>query len=270
LSILKTNDEVNAQSVGDAFTQVARKVKGHPEDTVVVFIAGHTGVLDEHQYCLLLPRFPFPADAPLMVAARGANTPIASGAKVGPEAILPYSIVALNLMRLEALNRLVIVDACQAEAIFSDPQVAGIRKWMEIGSRKPRTSYLMAARRGEPALEIGPLGHGLFTYTLLRGMREVALEKEPKEITNLKLRPDADYNGDGIITSAELDTYVQRTLPPIAAIFPSFFVRGPEIGATAAAGHPATSEKVDQALQLQTARISFPLIQLGTEGGARP
>ena len=28
----------------------------------------------------------------------------------------------------------------------------------------------MAARRGELAFEVDPLGHGLFTYTLLRGL----------------------------------------------------------------------------------------------------
>ena len=39
-------------------------------------------------------------------------------APLDPEAVLPYSVVALNLMRLKALDRLVIVDACQAEAIL--------------------------------------------------------------------------------------------------------------------------------------------------------
>ena len=51
-----------------------------------------------------------------VVAARDAAPP--AGAPFDPNAVLPYSVVALNLMRLKALDRLVIVDACQAESIL--------------------------------------------------------------------------------------------------------------------------------------------------------
>ncbi len=273
-SILLTDNEVNARDVAEAFTDVAREVRGRPQDTVVLFLAGHTGVFENERFCLLLPKYPFPTEAPLMVAARGANPPVAAGAKVTSEHFLPYSMLAVNLMRLDALNRLVIVDACQAETILSDPQVTAIRKWMEIGSRKPRTSYLMAARRGEPALEIEPLGHGLFTYTLLRGMREVSLRDEPKSFAELKLRPDADYNDDGTITTAELDAYVKESLPPIAGVFPALFASRqapgglPPLAARGAAG--PTDQKLDQSLRLQSSTVSFPLIQLSRAAAAIP
>ena len=168
-------------------------------------------------------------------------------------------------MRLDALNRLVIIDACQAKAIFADPQVEAIRKWMEIGSRKARSSYLMAARQGEPALEVEPLGHGLFTYTLLRGMRDVRLEEEPRSITKLKLRPDADYNGDGLITTAELDAYVKETLPPIADLFPQMVVERRAAGGARNPLPPLGEDRLDQALHLQTARVSFPVIRLSRD-----
>jgi WD40 repeat protein/uncharacterized caspase-like protein len=261
-SVLLTDSLVNARNVSKAFADIAREVKGHPQDTVVLFLAGHTGVFDNERFCLLLPKYPFPAEAPLLVAARSANPPVARGAKLTPDHLLPYSTLAANLMRLEALNRLVIVDACQAEAILTDPQVEAIRKWMEIGSRKARTSYLMAARRGEPALEVEPLGHGLFTYTLLRGMREIGPKEEPEEISSLKLRRDADYNGDGLITTAELDAYVKETLPPIADLFPQLIVKRRATVNIQAASRPAASERLDQSLHLQTARTSFPLIRL--------
>jgi hypothetical protein len=266
--VLLTDDRVTARQVTDAFTEIAREVRGRPQDTVVLFLAGHTGVLDNNRFCLLLPKYPFAEESPLVVAARGANPPTAPGAKVTEDDVLPYSTLAGNLMRLDALNRLVIVDACQAESILVDPQVAAIQKLMEIGSRRARTSYLMAARRGEPALEIEPLGHGLFTYTLLRGMREVPLPDEPPAIADLKLRADADYNGDNIITSAELDAYVKEALPPIAAVFPNLFPRGTSTGspdrrvprgdAKAATG----GRNLEQSLRLQTSPVSFRLIQL--------
>ena len=156
----------------------------------------------------------------MQVAERGDAPDLAPGIELKPADYLPFSVIALNLMRLDALNRLVIVDACQAEAILSDPKVAAIRKWMEIESRKARTSYLMAARRGEPALEVEPLGHGLFTYTLLRAMGGITQDQEPEELNELKLRGTADYDGDGTLTTHELDRYVKETLPQIAAKFP--------------------------------------------------
>jgi WD40 repeat protein len=271
-SFLFTDSQVNRRNVAAAFKELGLLVKGRPQDTVVLFLAGHTGVFENERFCLLLSKYPFPAAAPLAVAARGANFPIAPGAKVMPDDVLPYTTLAVNLMRLDALNRLVIVDACQAEYILDDPQVTAIQKWMEIGSRKARTSYLMAARRGEPALEIERLGHGLFTYTLLRGMREVPLREEPKAITDLKLRPDADYNGDGTVTTAELDTYVKEALPPIAAVFPNLFVsrQGPESVQLPVqrGGAEAARQRLDQSLRLQTAPVSFPLIQLSRNDAA--
>ena len=261
-SVLLTDEQVNARNVSRAFTELAREVKDHPQDTVVLFLAGHTGVFENERFCLLLPRYPFPKEAPLMVAARSTNPPIAPGAKVRPDDLLPYSTLAVNLMRLDALNRLVIVDACQAEAILADPQVDAIRKWMEIGSRRARTSYLMAARRGEPALEVEPLGHGLFTYTLLRGMREIPARDEPPEIARLDLRPDADYNGDGVITTAELDRYVKATLPPIAELFPSLVVKRTAVTDRPGTPPPTSTNRLDQSLRLQTAETSIPLIRL--------
>jgi len=268
-SVLLTDDLINARSVAKAFTAVGREVKGRPQDTVVLFLAGHTGVFDNERFCLLLPKYPFPKEAPIMVAARNANPPVAPGAKISPDDLLPYTMLAVNLMRLDALNRLVIVDACQAEAILSDPQVEAIRKWMEIGSRRARTSYLMAARRGEPALEVEPLRHGLFTFTLLRGMREIGPREEPAEIAGLKLRADADYNGDGLITTAELDAYVKESLPPIANLFPQLMVKQRALNAPAAP-QPAQAARLDQSLRLQTARTSFPLIRLSLGTAAGP
>jgi uncharacterized caspase-like protein len=252
-----TNEQVDAAHVTRAFTEVASQVRGRPQDTVVVFIAGHTGVFDGDRFCLLLPSFPFAQEAPQLVALRGAALDPEPGAELGPGQLLPYALIAQNLSRLDALNRLVIVDACQAGAILSDPKVTAIRKWMEIGSRRARTSYLMAARRGEPALEVDPLGHGLFTFTLLRGMKGVDPAQEPREVARLDLRPDADFDGDGILTTLELDVYVKQTMPRIAAQFPAMVAQ-----VRAARNLPAADDRLDQDVHIQDAPVSFPLIAL--------
>ena len=82
-------NEVSPESVERVFDEIARRVEDRPQDTVVVFLAGHTGVFDPQRFCLLLPTYPFPKDAPaqaneapvqvkeapILIAARGNATP---------------------------------------------------------------------------------------------------------------------------------------------------------------------------------------------------
>jgi hypothetical protein len=267
IRIVRTNGDVSTEGVTKAFGELAREVKGRPQDTVVVFLAGHTGVFESLQFCLLLPSYRFPAGAPLVASARDAVvTRDAVGAEVPPRAgdVMPYSVIEANLMRLDALNRLVIVDACQAEAIFDDAQVREIRKWMEVNSRKARNSYLMAARRGEPALEVEGLRHGLFTYTLLRGMGGgINRADEPSMIADLALRDNADFNGDGIITTGELDDYAKSTLPMLAQRFPTLMTRSRDDEARQRPDLPAIREAdLTQDLRMQSVSASFPLVPL--------
>jgi WD40 repeat protein/uncharacterized caspase-like protein len=262
LRIVIPESELSRDVVERRFEEIARAVEDRPQDTVVVFLAGHTGVFDPQRFCLLLPSYPFPKDAPLLVAARLAPVNPETGAKIDPKHVLPYSQIALNLMKLKALNRLVIVDACQAEAILEDGQVRAIQRWMEVSTRRTRTSYLMAARRGEPALELDPLGHGLFTYTLLRGMGAISLAREPGQVAKLGLPADADFDKNGILTTSELDAYVKAALPQIAAVFPEVVAIRRAAVSPRPAGPPRAAEPLDQRVRLQSAQVSFPLIPL--------
>jgi WD40 repeat protein len=258
LRIVLPDTRVNQENVEKAFDEVARRVEDRPQDTVVVFLAGHTGVFDPQRFCLLLPSFPFPPEEPVQVAARDVVPERGRVEPINPGHVLPYSVIAISLMRLKALNRLVIVDACQAEAILEDPQVAEIQKWMEIGSRRARTSYLMAARRGEPALEVDPLHHGLFTYTLLRGMGAIDPQSDPEEVSKLNLRTNADFDGNGILSTSELDTYVKQYLPGIAGLYPELVTRRQAQLPVRRQAPPLS--KLEQRARLQAVDVSFPLV----------
>ena len=132
-----------------AFTEPRASVKGHPQDTVVLFLAGHTGVFDQRALLPAAAQIPVPQGSPADGRRPQRQSPDRPGGQGHSRTTCSRTAtLAVNLMRLDALNRLVIVDACQAEAILADPQVDAIRKWMEIGSRRARTSYLMAARSG--------------------------------------------------------------------------------------------------------------------------
>ncbi len=264
-STVLPDSQVTPQNVEKAFDEVARRVEDRPQDTVVVFLAGHTGVFDQQRFCLLLPTFPFTAGQPEQAVARDVVPKEISAGPINPDHVLPYSVIAANLMRLKALNRLVIVDACQAKAILEDPQVAEIQKWMEIGSRRVRTSYLMAARRGEPALEVDPLHHGLFTYTLLRGMGAIDPENDPEEVIRLKLPLDADFDRDGVLSTSELESYVAQNMPVIGALFPGLVVRRE---AELPVGRQRTAPAdLEQRTSLQTTNFSFPLVPVAHRPG---
>ena len=263
LSFSLPDAEVSRKSVQDAFDRIARYVEDRPQDTVVVFLAGHTGLLESQRFCLLLPTFPFPKDEPILVAARGTAPEVEEKVKVTSKDVLPYSLIEGNLSRLNALNRLVIVDACQAGAIFEDPKVRAIQKWMEHASRRSRTSYLMAARRGEPAMEADPLKHGLFTYTLLRGMGAIPLEQERPEVAKLGLPSDADFNKDRVISTSELDAYAKQVLPQLSRVFPAIVNNARSAPGLAAAPSlaPATKD-LEQATRMQSIEASFPLVPI--------
>src|SRR5205807_1161381 len=90
LDVVLTDAKVSQAGVLDAFRRVAEAVRDRPQDKVVVFLAGHTGVFDSRRFCLLLPGFPFPDTEPLLVAARDAVPLVAAGARVGDEGLLRY------------------------------------------------------------------------------------------------------------------------------------------------------------------------------------
>jgi hypothetical protein len=156
---------------------------------------------------------------------RGVGVASRLGDQLPPGVDLPFHVIYRNLSRLEALQRLVIVDACQAEAILNDPGVQRIEQALERDTRRARTSYLLAARRGEAANESAVLEHGLLTYVLLRGMQAPGLKPLPVKLAPFEEMPSADGDGDGYVTSVELRSYADRTLPALAMNLPDLMQR---------------------------------------------
>ena len=225
LKIVLDDDKVETRKVREAFATIRKQVKDHPEDTVVVFLAGHTDVLatpdGQSRYSLLLPKFPFPETDPAQALLRGPD--LAGTIKAPVDAYLAYSTIYRDLTSLDALQRLVIVDACQAEAVFDDPGVRLVEqlKAMDREARQTRTSYFLASRRGEPAEEAPALQHGLLTYVLLRGMGDRDLLVPPEQVAVFRDHPSADIDKNGTITTRELRRFVDLTLPRLSDTLPS-------------------------------------------------
>jgi hypothetical protein len=260
--VVLVDEEVNSATVQRAFDRIRDKVQGHPEDTVVVFVAGHTDILDgpegQPRYSLLLSKFPFPDGDPVQVAFRGPG--VASTILKAPAgSYLPYTTIYRNLATLDALQRLVIVDACQAEAVLDDPGVRMINqiKALDRENRQFRTNYFLASRRGEAAGEAKILNHGLLTYVMLRGMGAPNLAAPPEEVDEFRRYPSADADGDGTVTTGELHLYVDRTLPPLNARLTGA-LRGPRTGPV---GEPAFPARFAEP-RIDASGPSFPLVAI--------
>jgi len=253
LTFVLTDRQVTGPEVEAKFRLLRERVKDRPGDTVVLFLAGHTGVLND-RFSLLLPPYPFPP-GPRVVAMRGFEE---AAPAVGPrEGIaLPYATIYRNLSQLGALQRLIIVDACQAEAIFDDRGVKLIQRKVDDAAHRCRVDYILAARRGEPATEDPALRHGLLTYALLRGMGDRSLEPAAGAKV-FDREPSADLDRDGVITASELRTYADRVLPDLAAQFPA--TRSEERSRSGLP--PSAGPAPSQGLRMQsTGSRTFPLI----------
>ena len=253
LELVLTNREVSEANVEKAFVTIRDRVRGRPDDTVVVFLAGHADALNDRFY-LLLPSFPFPDIAANLPRAQRA----AMLAKVDPQAVLPYVALYRNISRLGALQRLVVIDACQAEAIADDPGVRQIQELIDRDAHRARTAYLLGARRGEPAGEASALEHGLLTYALLKGLGDRNLEAVPGPPL-LDDEPNADRNHDQIVTTDELRWYAERTVPRLATRFPLLVQRS---GAAGKMLNFRPTANLGQAPRIESASVSFPLVEL--------
>ncbi|WP_165244001.1 WD40 repeat domain-containing protein [Paludisphaera soli] len=260
--IVLLNEDVTRQSLDAAFETLRRRVLGRPEDRIVVFLAGHTDVRQGF-FCLLLPSAEMPA-GPELVALRGPDPKAAAPPSAGAAApildrtLLPYGLIHQNLAAAQALQRLVIVDACQAEALFDDPVVRSkqrraVRVLAEEDAYRSRTSYILASRRGERAGEAERLKHGLLTYTLLRGLGERGMGPTP-DLPIFERRPTADLNQDGWVETDELRQYADAALPSLAKAFPELVLRGVP-GAEEVRPAAAVSRDSEQ-------QGSFPLIEV--------
>ncbi|MHB1561357.1 MAG: WD40 domain-containing protein [Isosphaeraceae bacterium] len=234
--IVLVDTEVTNRAVDDAFETLRRRVEGRPEDILVVFLAGHA-TIRRGVFSLLLPGADLPERPPMgeELAFRGPEEAEAARPAPAPDdpTLLPYSRIHGQLAFAEALNRLVIIDACQAEAILdvvegrAGRMRRAYRRHIDELSHRARTSYILATRRGERAVEATELGHGLLTYTLLRGMGAPGLAR-PAGLEIFEKNPSADSNRDGWIEAAELRDYARLTLPVLVDRFRGRLRGGPQ------------------------------------------
>jgi WD40 repeat protein len=195
--LLRVDDQVDEEQIKLAFRRLGDQVKNRPGDKVVVFLAGHTDKFGEDFGLLLCKK------------------------KDGASSILRYSAILQGLAQLDAEHRLVIVDACQTDKIQSGEEALRFARSelraIQRNTLKYPTQYILASK----GLENQELGHGLLTYTLLRGLglKEIPprLKDDPASVASFS-KP-ADEDNDGNVTTDELNRYASSRLPLLLAAY---------------------------------------------------
>lgn len=260
LRLILTDDDgpVTPDRVAEAFRQLREAVRNHPEDTLVVFLAGHSSTL-AGQFCMFLSGYRFPEQGEPAPGSRGGEEPGRGSPTPADPRVLPFAELYAGLLHLDCLRRLVIIDACHAEAVLEDVAVRRVQEFVEQNAHRTSTSYILAARPDGPATEVAPLKHGLLTYVLLRGMGDKRLPMVPDDSV-FAGASDADRNGDRRVSTEELRDYASVVLPRLAALFPAGTDR---LGRGAPPVPGGQTKQEPPRLHYRANAAPFPLVEFG-------
>lgn len=176
-ALVLTNEEVTRESILDGMGRFLRQAGSN--DVVVIFVAGH-GVLDRSSgsYYFL----PFPVTAQNIISA---------GMRMSDFDEMVRGV----RRRVRAV--VMMLDTCHAGALRVIPSdVAAMDEPAARLSVGDGFFLLAATKPGEQSQEQPVLGHGAFTFALLEGLRGAA-----------------DTDRDGLLSVADLFSYVTREVP---------------------------------------------------------
>jgi hypothetical protein len=180
--------DVTVGKLEAAFRDLAGKVQA--DDVFIIYLAGHGMTLDGEYHFI-------PADVIYE------NAQVLRAGSVQQERLQRW------LGAIQAQKSLILLDTCASGAFVTAlsgtvTQLASARDLSEKGAidklmRATGRAVIAASTERQFALE-GYSGHGVFTYTLLQGLRGEA---------------DAQGDRDGAITVDELSAYVAKEVPRI-------------------------------------------------------
>ena len=150
-----------------------------PQDTVVIYLAGHGDTLDDEWYFI-----PYDLRHP------------ENGGQLRRGGISSSSL-QYDVARIGARRIFLVLDACKAGSLVGSFAEFETHRPMALLSRLAGIHVISATTNNQYASEYGRLGHGLFTYTLLEGLQGEA-DKMPR---------------NGEISVSEIIAYVEHEMP---------------------------------------------------------
>jgi hypothetical protein len=186
VKVLMLNQQATKAEILDLLEETRRQ--STKDDMLVMFMSGHGMAINNKWYYL-------PAEASsLHDTVHVQNVGLAAKELTDKFVEIPSQKIVL------------IIDACQSGAATEDFNNFHQRRELRGLSRETGIHVIAATRADQLAPEYGELGHGLFTYTLLNGMR-----KNSQGYHNADLWPK-----DGKLMVSELQKYAAKFVPALA------------------------------------------------------
>lgn len=181
------NDKATKATILAAFEEI--KKKALEQDVLLVYYAGH-GVMTDNangngEFYVV------PHD---IIQLYGRDD-ILKDKGVSATTLKKYS------SEINAQKQIFILDACQSASALESVAVRGAGEEKAIAqlARSTGTFWITATGSNQFASEFVKLGHGIFTYSLLEGIKGAA-----------------DTNGDNKLTVRELSTFIENKVPELS------------------------------------------------------
>ena len=166
-------------------TQLAELAQLPPQDTVIIYLAGHGETLADEWFFI-----PYDLRHP-------------ENANWLKKSALSSSLLEMYIAGIGARRVFLVIDACKSGAlvdVFADFEN---HRSMALLSRLAGIHVFSASTKSQYAGEFGRLGHGLFTYSMLEGLQGPA---------------DCDP-ADGSVSVSEIMSYVETQMPVLIKNF---------------------------------------------------
>ena len=171
----------DAQATKAGLLQGLGRLQGvRPEDVVVVYLAGHGEAVGEEWY--FIPHDAVHPERPEALKREG----------------LSSRELAQAVTALPARKVVVMIDACKSGAALSGFRGLEERRALAQLSRATGTHLVAATTKDQLASEVQALGHGVFTFTLLEGLKGKAAL------------------GGRDVTARKLISFVEQALPELS------------------------------------------------------
>ncbi len=166
-----TDDQANKEGILQAFEAVKKQAKA--DDVFVFYYAGHGVISEKNKEFYLVPNDV--ADLKNVDEALNKNG-------------IPSKLLQRFAIDIKAQKQLFILDACQSAGAFATLMNgdAGQQKSLAIVARSTGTHWMAASGTQQFAQEFSQLGHGAFTYVLLKALQGEAATANLVTVNGLK------------------------------------------------------------------------------------
>ncbi|WP_238381798.1 caspase family protein, partial [Mucilaginibacter pedocola] len=166
-----TDAQADKNGITAAFAEVQKNAK--PQDVFVFYYAGHGVISDKNKEFYLVP-----TDV----------TDLQNVDEALAQSGIPSKMLQRYAIDIPAQKQVFILDACQSAGAFQQlmSNDANQQKNLAVVARSTGTHWIAASGSQQFAQEFGQLGHGAFTYVLLKAMQGEAANNKMITVNGLK------------------------------------------------------------------------------------